>query len=223
MTIVQASHLLDTKHPAWRPSPNPFTMSKISIDIYSDTLCPWCYIGKRQLDSAISAYSTKHPDTEFELTWHPFLLHPKTRASGIPKRTYFSAKYGPGADAFLAKVETTGEPLNIKFDWGGNSGSSYDSQKLVIAAETWEIQSRFLDLLFRGHFEESRDISDRDFLVECAMQAGLAGTEQEAARAKDAWEEELYIWVEDKPIRALERGQTALSEEWFGTGGRGFS
>jgi predicted DsbA family dithiol-disulfide isomerase len=60
-------------------------MTKFIIEIYSDTLCPWCYIGKKFLDSAITTYTTQHPDTEFELTWRPFLLHPKARASGKPE------------------------------------------------------------------------------------------------------------------------------------------
>jgi predicted DsbA family dithiol-disulfide isomerase len=58
-------------------------MAKFTIDIYSDTVCPFCYIGKKSLDSAIATYRSQHPDAEFELVWRPFLLHPKNRARGM--------------------------------------------------------------------------------------------------------------------------------------------
>lgn len=58
-------------------------MTKFRIEIFSDTLCPWCYIGKKNLDVAIAKYQQQHPDAEFDLVWRPFLLHPKSRLSGM--------------------------------------------------------------------------------------------------------------------------------------------
>jgi predicted DsbA family dithiol-disulfide isomerase len=137
---------------------------------------------------------------------------------GISKRSYFSAKYGPRAETFLAKVEATGEPLGITFDWEGTSGSTYDSQILVLAAEKWEVQSRLLDLLFKGHLEERRDIADRGFLVECAIEAGLVGSEKEGLRLLD--DEGLGRRVEEANTMARARGVVAVPSylvqgRWF--------
>jgi predicted DsbA family dithiol-disulfide isomerase len=53
------------------------------IEVYSDTICPWCYIGKKTLDKAIATYTAQHPDVDFKLTWKPFMLWPMAKTSGI--------------------------------------------------------------------------------------------------------------------------------------------
>jgi predicted DsbA family dithiol-disulfide isomerase len=59
------------------------TKFTFEIDVYSDTICPWCYIGKKALDNAIATYTAQHPDAEFKLTWKPYMLWPHARVSGM--------------------------------------------------------------------------------------------------------------------------------------------
>ncbi|KAJ9162330.1 hypothetical protein NKR19_g1289, partial [Coniochaeta hoffmannii] len=115
-------------------------MTKITIEVYSDTVCPFCYIGAKSLEAAIASFTqSRRPgdddQAEFVLVWRPFLIHPKFRG-GIPdKAGYFRAKYGPGgADAFFERMGERGRRLGIGFRWDGRSGSSWDSHKLMLRA-----------------------------------------------------------------------------------------
>lgn len=164
-------------------------MTKITIDVYSDTLCPFCYIGKKSLDAAISAYTGSHPGAEFDLVWHPFLIHPKFRGRVANKKDYFAAKYGSQVDAFYSRLESRGEPLGIEFRWEGASGSSWDSHKLILKAMDLDRrdglggrkrQMGLLDALFRGVFEEGRDVADQGFLATVAVESGVVKDEEEA-------------------------------------------
>lgn len=65
------------------------------IDVYSDPICPWCYIGKEALDKAMASYVTEHPDTEFKLTWKPYMLWPNAGVSG----GYYFPEEGKGVEA----------------------------------------------------------------------------------------------------------------------------
>ncbi|OIW24908.1 thioredoxin-like protein [Coniochaeta ligniaria NRRL 30616] len=178
-------------HPSTPTSPGEKEMAKFTIDVYSDTLCPFCYIGKRSLDRAIATYRASHPEAQFELVWHPFLIHPKFRGRVAGnKRDYFKAKYGEDrVEAFFARLEERGAPLGIRFVWDGRSGSSWDSHKLMLRAldldregggEEGGRQEALLERLFGGVFEEGRDVSDLGFLARCAVEAGVAGSEEEA-------------------------------------------
>ncbi|KAB5566480.1 thioredoxin [Coniochaeta sp. 2T2.1] len=176
-----------------------------TVEIYSDTLCPFCYIGKKSLDSAISLYQSRHPDVSFKLIWRPFLIHPKFRGKVPNKRDYFKAKYGAAqAEGLFKRLEERGRRLGIDFSWDGASGSSWDSHKLILAAGDRDRleeeekaagreeeereggwggrQKAMLDGLFRGVFEEGRDVSDHQFLAEVAVNAGVVETVEEAER-----------------------------------------
>ncbi|KAB5583138.1 thioredoxin [Coniochaeta sp. 2T2.1] len=183
-------------------------MTTFTIELYSDTLCPFCYIGQKSLDSAISLYQSRHPDenVRFKLIWRPFLIHPKFRGKVPNKRDYFRAKYGTAqAEALFKRLEERGRKLGIdKFSWDGASGSSWDSHKLILAAGDRDAedektgmggegeeregggwggrQAAMLDGLFRGVFEEGRDVSDHAFLAEVAVKAGVVETVEEAER-----------------------------------------
>ncbi|KAH8904320.1 thioredoxin-like protein [Coniochaeta sp. PMI_546] len=172
-------------------------MTKFTIEVYSDTLCPFCYIGKKSLDRAIESYKASHPEAEFELVWHPFLIHPKTCRRVGNKRDYFTAKYGAQVDSFFARLEERGGPLGIKFVWDGRSGSSWDSHKLILRALDLDraegkggnrTQEALLGRLFGGVFEEGADISDREFLARCAIEAGVVESEEEARAVMDSEE-----------------------------------
>jgi predicted DsbA family dithiol-disulfide isomerase len=207
-------------------------MTKFTIEIYSDTLCPFCYIGKKSLDAAMASYVASHPEegAEFTLVWRPFLIHPKFRGSVPSMQDYFTAKYGPQkARAFFARVEEKGRPLGIGFRWDGPSGSSWDSHKLLLramdvdneeegAGGAGEVDGQhrrrggrmgaLLDRLFRGAFEESRDVSDKEFLAGCAVELGVVGSAKEAMEVME--NEEFGRRVELESERARRNGIEAV-------------
>lgn len=117
-------------------------MTIFKIDVISDTVCPWCFIGSRKLDAGISLYRRRHPERRkldsFIVTWHPFQLNPQfTRgpASSIDKREYYKAKYGSARFARMEQMMTTaGKEVGIQFSFGGRTGNTRDSHRLIALA-----------------------------------------------------------------------------------------
>ncbi|KAK0708227.1 hypothetical protein B0H67DRAFT_454983, partial [Lasiosphaeris hirsuta] len=111
-------------------------MAKFTFDIvvYSDTVCPWCYIGKKGLDSAMETHRKRYPDDEFNLVWKPFILYPNAKVSAYDKKTSFFAKFGHSTPALFERVAKAGVPYGITFLWEGRTGSSHDSHKLILLA-----------------------------------------------------------------------------------------
>ncbi|AEO64091.1 uncharacterized protein THITE_2019398, partial [Thermothielavioides terrestris NRRL 8126] len=110
------------------------TKFTFEIDVYSDTICPWCYIGKKALDNAIATYTAQHPDAEFKLTWKPYMLWPHARVSAFDKGELLRAIYGPDAPAMLERFTRLGAEYGIDFRWGGKTGNTRDSHKLILLA-----------------------------------------------------------------------------------------
>ncbi|ROW08447.1 hypothetical protein VMCG_03160 [Cytospora schulzeri] len=166
----------------------------ITIRTFSDTLCPWCYIGKKDLDRAMDIYKGQHPDVQFEVTWNPFYLNPKAKVSAYDKKDYYLAKFGPAdAPASFARVEKEAAAQGLTMNWEGKCGNTRDSHDILA------------DALFRGALEQGRDISDRSFLVETAVRVGLAvqsegggGDGSEGERGEDA----LLEWLDSGEARA---------------------
>ncbi|KAH8897070.1 thioredoxin-like protein, partial [Thozetella sp. PMI_491] len=167
-----------------------------TIDIYSDTLCPWCYIGKKHLDRAIETYREQNPDAEFSLSWKPFELMPNAKATELRKKAFFVNRLGSKAPAFFERLSKLAMEYGFEFEWNGMTGNTHDSHKLILLAMDQDAaadqhhqqtlgsqsppphgvdtrQDAVVMALFRGAFEQGRDISDRGFLVEVALQLGL--------------------------------------------------
>ncbi|KAK3381355.1 thioredoxin-like protein [Podospora didyma] len=110
------------------------TRLTINIDIHADTVCPWCYIGKRNLDRAIAQFRTAHPDVDFKLVWRPYLLYPNAEVSGYQKGAGIAAIFGPGARAIFSRLDVAGAEHGIEFRWEGTSGNSRASHRLILLA-----------------------------------------------------------------------------------------
>ncbi|KAK0709717.1 DSBA-like thioredoxin domain-containing protein [Lasiosphaeria miniovina] len=106
----------------------------IKVDIHSDTVCPWCYLGKKSLDSAIATFRARHPGVDFDLVWRPYILHPTAKASSYPKGSSISAVLGPRAGPIFERIAATGAEYGINFRWEGLTGNSRDSHKLILLA-----------------------------------------------------------------------------------------
>ncbi|QFS83188.1 DSBA-like thioredoxin domain protein [Roseivivax sp. THAF40] len=138
------------------------------LDIFSDPICPWCYIGKSFLDRALLA----QPDHPFEITWHPFQLNPDMPADGMDRRAYLEGKFGgkEGAvRAYAPVVEKAKEAgLEINFEGIQRTPNTLDAHRLIHWAGIEGRQTAAVSALFKAYFEEGRDIGARDVLADIA-------------------------------------------------------
>ncbi|KAK3316131.1 hypothetical protein B0H66DRAFT_478352, partial [Apodospora peruviana] len=109
---------------------------KFDVEIYADTVCPWCYIGKKSLDSAIDTYTTRYPDDVFDIAWRPFILWPNMAISAYDKLSPIVKMFGPvRAPGVFERLEANGLEQGIRFQWRGRMGNSIDSHKLIMLAQ----------------------------------------------------------------------------------------
>ena len=147
-------------------------MQKLEIDVISDVVCPWCYLGKRKLDAAmkqVEAFS-------YDVRWRPFQLDPTIPPEGIARSEYMSRKFGAEKIAAIhARLEEAGqeEGLSFAFDKITRSPNTLDAHRLIRWAQPSGKQSDIVERLFNLYFVEGQDIGDRNVLIDVARQAEL--------------------------------------------------
>ena len=145
----------------------------IKLDIISDPICPWCYIGKTLLDQALA----QRPDHPFEMEWHPFQLNPDMPAEGMDRKAYLEAKFGgkEGAIRAYAPVLERAEAAGLKIDFAAiqRTPNTLDAHRLIHWAGSEGQQLGVAMSLFKAYFEEARDIGDADVLADIADSAGM--------------------------------------------------
>jgi len=154
------------------------------LDIFSDTVCPWCFIGKRRLERALA----ERPMPGLEVRWRAFQLNPDMPAEGMDRQDYLTRKFGGAENAkqVYDAVRQAGEQEGIEFafDRIERTPNSLKSHRLLrFAAEQdggYGDQDPLAERLFRLYFLEGGDISDTEVLVQAAADAGL---DPDAARA----------------------------------------
>ncbi len=145
----------------------------VPLHIFSDPICPWCYIGKARLDKALQA----RPDHPFRVEWHPFQLNPDMPAGGMDRRAYMEAKFGgqKGAvQAYLPVVEAAeAEALPLDLAAIRRTPNTLDAHRLIHWAGLEEVQPFVVDRLFKAFFAEGRDIGAAEVLADIAEEAGM--------------------------------------------------
>ncbi len=145
----------------------------IKLDILSDPICPWCYIGKANLDRALEM----HPEHPFEIEWHPFQLNPDMPEGGMDRRTYLETKFGgrENAIAVYSRIDEAAKAAGLEINWEGISvtPNTLDAHRLIHWAGLEGRQTPVVSALFRAYFREGRDIGDRGVLLDIAEAAGL--------------------------------------------------
>jgi len=145
------------------------------IDIVSDTVCPWCYIGKRRLERALA----DRPGVRADIAWRPFRLAPDMPAGGVARDDYLAAKFGTAekAAASFDRIADAGRTEGLDFAFGkiARAPSTLDSHRLIRWAGSAGCQDGVVEALFAAYFLEGRDISEHVLLCEIAANAGMDG------------------------------------------------
>ncbi|MBY6138234.1 DsbA family oxidoreductase [Leisingera daeponensis] len=148
-------------------------MATVKLDILSDPICPWCYIGKTHLDKALAEV----PDHPFVTEWHPFQLNPDMPREGMDRREYLERKFGgkEGAVKAYAPVVEHAEKagLTINFEAMQRTPNTLDAHRLIHWAGIEGKQTQVVDALFQAYFVDAKDIGDHAVLAEIAQEAGM--------------------------------------------------
>jgi predicted DsbA family dithiol-disulfide isomerase len=145
----------------------------IRLDIFSDPVCPWCYIGKANLDRALA----DHPDHPFAIQWHPFQLNPDMPREGMDRATYLEAKFGGRQNAAraYAQVEAAALRAGITLDVASVpfASNTPDAHRLIHWAGIEGLQTEMVDALFHAYWHDQRNIADPSTLAAIAGEVGM--------------------------------------------------
>ncbi|WP_299893713.1 DsbA family oxidoreductase [uncultured Ruegeria sp.] len=175
----------------------------VKLDILSDPICPWCYIGKTHLDKALANV----PDHPFVIEWHPFQLNPDMPDAGMDRREYLERKFGgkDGALRAYAPVVEHAEKagLNINFEAMKRTSNTLDAHRLIHWAGIEGKQNEVVDALFDAYFVQGRDIGDHEVLADIADSTGMdaavvmkllkSDADREDIRNRDAHSREMGV------------------------------
>lgn len=178
----------------------------IKLDILSDPICPWCYIGKMALDQALA----KAPDHPFTIEWHPFQLNPDMPAEGMDRQHYLEAKFGgpAGAQEVYGRIEETAKAAGLPIDFAAiqRTPNTLDAHRLIHWAGLEGRQIAVVSKLFEAYFVQGRDIGDAEVLAGIAEDVEMDGAVVRRLLSGDADAED--IRARDAHARA--RGVTGV-------------
>ncbi|CAM4253997.1 DsbA family oxidoreductase [Palleronia rufa] len=145
----------------------------MKLDILSDPICPWCYIGKTHLDVVLA----ERPDHPFEIEWHPFQLNPDMPPEGMDRRAYLEAKFGgrDGALRAYAPVIEAAEAAGLDIAWDriARTPNTLDAHRLIHWAGIEGRQIAAVSQLFDAYFLRGEDIGDREVLADLSERIGM--------------------------------------------------
>ncbi len=151
-------------------------MTSVNIDVVSDVMCPWCYIGKKKLDEALSSLPD---DVDVDIRWRPYQLDPTLPKLGKDRQAYLSEKFGgeDRAREIYSRIVDAGREENIPFEFDriAVSPNTLDAHRVIrwAASEAPGVQDRLVEILFRMFFTEGKNIGDNAVLLEAAEEAGM--------------------------------------------------
>ncbi|MFN3933564.1 MAG: DsbA family oxidoreductase [Parvibaculum sp.] len=144
----------------------------MKLDVVSDTVCPWCYIGKKRLDQALAI----HGGEGITLVWRPFQLDASIPPGGVDRKAYLEKKFGAERAKDVGNtIREFGHAVGIdfRFDLIEKSPNTMDSHRLIRWAGTAGCQNEMVDSLFRRYFEQGQDIGSHDVLIDAADEVGM--------------------------------------------------
>jgi len=157
----------------------------LRIDVISDVVCPWCYVGKRQLEAALARWREAHPDAPApQVRWHPFQLNPDLPEEGVARADYLARKFGtPDPGAIYQRVGAAARAVGLAPDFAkiARQPNTLRAHALIGAAQGEAQQEAIVERLFRAYFVEGADLTSRDTLAALAREAGLPDAAATAA------------------------------------------
>lgn len=180
--------------------------SAFRIDVISDVVCPWCFIGKRRLEDALARLAAREPALVPSVRWHPFQLNPDLPREGIDRRSYLEAKFGgpQRAQAIYDRIRSAGETVGIAFAFERitRQPNTLDAHRLIAWAQAdGRDASMLVEGLFAAYFLEGRAIGDVTVLGAIAAEAGLDAA---AARAHlESADDVPFMHEADRRARAM--------------------
>ncbi len=178
----------------------------IKLDILSDPICPWCYIGKANLDRALAS----RPDHPFVIEWHPFQLNPDMPEDGMDRRAYLETKFGGKDNAIkvYARIAEAAEKAGLKIDFAKieTTPNTIDAHRLIHWAGLEGRQTAAVSRLFKAYFEEGRDIGDHTVLLDIAEGIGMDRAMTERLLSSDADADEIRA----RDAHTRDRGVTGV-------------
>ena len=166
-------------------------MAPLRVEIWSDVVCPWCYVGKRRVETALQAY-----DGEVDVRWRSFELDPQAPpVRELPAAEHLAAKYGMSVeDARALNAQMTelaaGEGLEYHLD-RTRGGNTFDAHRLIQLGAARGVQDAVKERLMRGYFTEGEPVSDHETLVRLGADAGLDPAEARATLESDAYADDV--------------------------------
>jgi len=150
-------------------------VNRLEIDVYSDFVCPWCFIGSRRLQAAVESFD--HPDVVTR--HHPYVLYPNVPADGIDLRASLAQRYGQSPERLFAPVEAAGRQAGLALDFSRvrRVYSTVDAHTLARHAQPKGTTATFVDAVFNAYFLEGRNIASRDVLSGIAVRHGFTRAE----------------------------------------------
>ena len=166
-------------------------MAPLRVEIWSDVVCPWCYVGKRRFETALQAY-----DDEVDVRWRSFELDPQAPpVRELPAAEHLAAKYGMrvedarGLNAQMTEL-AAGEGLEYHLD-RTRGGNTFDAHRLIQLGAARGVQDAVKERLMRGYFTEGEPVSDHDTLVRLGADAGLDPAEVRETLESDAYADDV--------------------------------
>ncbi|MCJ9430181.1 DsbA family oxidoreductase [Kordiimonas marina] len=158
----------------------------MELDVVIDVVCPWCFVGKRQLDRALEM----RPGVVTAVRWHPYQLAPDAPVEGVDRTTYYENKFGnsPQFQAAREHLKSLGPTLGIKWDFESPCliANTLDAHRVIRWASSPGVQAEVVDALMRRYFEDCQFLGDPDVLVSAAEEAGMDGALVRELLASDA-------------------------------------
>jgi predicted DsbA family dithiol-disulfide isomerase len=165
----------------------------LRIDIVSDAICPWCYIGKRQLERALTNLADE--GLRFSVHWNPFQLNPDMPKEGRDRAAYRAQKFGSTERAKALDERVAGAAaavgLGFRMDLMLRTPNTLDAHRLIWLAGKEGVQDAVMEAVFAAYFIQGRDIGDTAVLADCAAQAGMDQTSVQGFLAGDVAAKEM--------------------------------
>jgi len=176
-------------------------MNNVNIDIFSDVVCPWCYIGKRNLEKALKIIKNNRDDLNISVNWRAFQLNPTLPMGGVSRQEYTSSKFGgrENAKAIYDRVRIAAEQvgLTLQFDDIIVQPNSTKMHELIYASKETALTDDLIEALFKAFFIDGKDLSKKENIGQIAREVGMSDEVIHAAIESDDYADQVSEDLEE--------------------------